>query len=109
MGTIIALFTFGLAIFDAFAVATFVVTLIKQLGGDTPSSRLFRVLGGIASCGLYGYWAIYKTAEFWSSTEDISPMGMIIPLAIPLVLIFIQYVMNGSGDNGNGGNDNSSK
>ena len=106
MGTLIALFTLGLAIFDAFAVAAFVVNLIKLFGGDTPSSRLFRVLGGIASCGLYGYWAIYKTAEFWSSTEDISPMGMIIPLAIPLVLIFIQYVMNGSGNSGNNNNDN---
>lgn len=106
MGTIIALFTFGLAIFDAFAVAAFVVNLIKLFGGDTPQSRFFKVLGGIISCGLYGYWAIYKTAEFWASTEDISPMGMIIPLAIPLVLIFIQYVMNGSGNNGNGGSDN---
>ena len=104
MVTLFVLFTFGLAIFGAVVAAVFVVNLIKLIFGETPLSRLLKVLGGIASCGLYGYWAVYKTAEFWSSTEDISPVGMIVPLAIPLALILILYVANG-GNGGNSGNE----
>lgn len=100
----IELFVIGLfllAIFDAVIVAMFVVTLVKNLLGETPLSRLLRLFGAIASCGLYGYWAIYKTAEFWASTDNISPIGMIIPLALPVILVAVIYVMKGNSGNSN--------
>ena len=98
---LLALGTFLLALFDTALVAFFVVNIIKMLFGENPLSRLLRLLGGVVSFGLYGYWVIYKTAEFWSSTEDISAWGMIIPLALPLVLIAVFYIMNGSGNDNN--------
>ena len=67
---------------------------------DYDSFRFLKLLcvhfgwdGTIASCGLYGYWAIYKTAEFWYSTDNISPLGMIIPLALPVLLIIVVWIM----------------
>lgn len=99
MVTLLVLGTFLLAIFDALIVASFIVNSIKELLGDTPISRLLRLLFGIASCGLYGYWAIYKTAEFWASTDNIGPLGMIIPLSLPLILMAVIYIAKGNGDN----------
>lgn len=103
MITLLVLVTFLLALFDAVIAAVFVVNLIKQFLGETPLSRLLRLLGGIASCVLYGYFAIYKTAEFWASTDNISPMGMIIPLALPLLLIAVIYIMKGNSNDTNNG------
>ena len=102
MVTLLVLGTFLLAIFDALIIAAFVVSLIKKLFGETPLSRLFRMLGRIGSCVLYGYWAIYKTAEYWASTGDFSPVGMIVALALPIVLIAAIYIMNGSGNDSGG-------
>lgn len=99
MITLLVLGTFLLAIFDALIVAAFVINLIKSILGDTPISRLLRLLFGIASCGLYGYWAIYKTAEFWASTDNVSPIGMIIPLGLPVLLIIVVWIMKGNGNN----------
>ena len=99
MVTLLVLGTFLLALFDALIIAAFVVNFIKEFLGETPISRLLRILCGIVSCGLYGYWAIYKTAEFWASIDNISPLGMIIPLLLPLLLIVIIYIMKGDGNN----------
>lgn len=101
MITLLVLGTFLLAIFDAVIIAAFVVNVVKGFLGETPLSRLLRLLGGIISCGLYGYWAIYKTAQFWASTDNISPIGMIIPLVLPLILISHLYVVNGGGSENN--------
>ena len=103
MITLLVLVTFLLALFDAVIAAVFVVNLIKQFLGETPLSRLLRLVGGISSCVLYGYFAIYKTAEFWASTDNISPMGMIIPLALPLLLIAVIYIMKGNSNDTNNG------
>ena len=99
MVTVLVLGSFLLALFDAVIIAAFVVNTIKEFLGDTPLSRLLRLLFGIAPCGLYGYWAIYKTAEFWASTDNISPLGMIIPLALPVLLIIVVWIMKGKGNN----------
>ena len=99
MVTLLVLGTFLLAIFDALIVAYLVVNTVKGVLGDTPISRLLRLLLGIVSCGLYGYWAIYKTAEFWASTDDISPLGMIVPLGLPVLIIVVAWIMNGNGNN----------
>lgn len=99
MVTLLVLGTFLLAIFDVVIVSAFVVTVVKQFLGETPLSRLLRLLGGAASCGLYGYWSVYKTAEFWTSTDNISPVGMIIPLSLPLLFIAVIYIVEGNGDN----------
>lgn len=101
MVSLLVIGLFLLAVFDAGIVAMFVTNLIQKILGETPLSRLSKLIGGIASFGFYGYWAIYKTAEFWSSTtsDNISPIGMIIVLALPLVLIAILYVINGNSSN----------
>lgn len=96
--TLFVLGTFLLALFDAVIIAALVVNTIKELWGDTPLSRSLRLLLGIASCGLYGYWAIDKTAEFWASTDNISPIGMVIPLGLPLLVIAVIYIMKGNGN-----------
>ena len=99
MVTLLVLGTFLLAIFDALIVASFVVNSTKELLGDTPISRLLRLLFGVASCGLYGYFAIYKTSEFWASTDNISPFGMIVLLALPVLLIIVVWIMKGNRNN----------
>ncbi len=100
---LLVLGTFLLSLFDAVIIASFVVNIVKIIFGETPLSRLLRLVGGISSCGLYGYWAIYKTAEFWASTDDINPIGMIIPLVLPLLLIAVIYIIRGSGTNDSNG------
>lgn len=101
MVTLIVLGTIFLAVYDAVVIAAFVVSLFKNIMGETPRSRLFQLLGGIGSFILYGYWALYKTASFWGSTEDVSPFGMIVPLAIPLVLLAFNYISGGNNRNNN--------
>lgn len=76
----------------------FVIRIIKLLLGENPLSRLISILGAIAALGLYGYFSIYKSLEYWNSTDsdNISPVPMIILLAFPLCLLAVNYIMNGS-------------
>ncbi len=91
--------SFLLAVFNAGIISAFIVNIINTILGDTPISRLFKLICGILSFCLYGYWEVYKIAEFWASTEDISAIGMIIPLLIPLLIVAIMYIMNGTKNN----------
>ncbi len=93
----IALFViclFLLALFDAALITGFVTNIIVRIAGDTPLSRLLKVVLGIAVfCG-YAYITIYKLLEYLTSTDG-NPAAMIILLAIPLVLVVALYIMNG--------------
>ncbi len=91
---------FLLIVYNTRLVMGFVIRIIKLILGENPLSRLLSILGAIAALGLYGYFSIYKSLEYWNSTDSdgISPIPMILLLVFPLVLLAANYVMNGSGD-----------
>lgn len=94
-------FLFLLALFDSAVIAAFVVGLFKVFMGETPRSRLFQLLGGIGAFILYSCLTLSKIAEFCESTGDFSPVGMIVSLAIPLILLAINYITGGNDGNNN--------
>lgn len=98
MAALFLICQFLLIVYNTGIVIGFVIRLIKLIFGENPLSRLLSIIGGIATFGLYGYFSIYKSLEYWNSTDsdNISPVPMIILLAFPLCLLAVNYIMNGS-------------
>ena len=86
------------AIVDLFIVGNFFAKLFVGLFGDSPLGRLTKVVCAILSVSAYGYWLLIEIGKLFDF-EDVSFVPMIIALFLPLIVVFIAYVMYGENSN----------